>query len=234
MRGMIHKLSFVNAKPGMSEQDFFTYWKEVHAERYGRKIVQAKGYQINTRVPFGPDQGAPLFQGVSELWFDSDQDALAYLQSPEYLQGVRPDEPNFLTWFGVVTIDTADRVVVEPPGVEWDGVKVFVLTKRKPGLSVEEYLRYGREVYAPKITRLPGLRGYVQSSVPDSAYAVGEPLLDTVSTLWFDSTDAIAAAMASPLFQQGVRPDVERFCDLRYFKSLVMKGHWVVPLGSRS
>jgi uncharacterized protein (TIGR02118 family) len=234
MRGMIHKLSFVNAKPGMSEQDFFTYWKDVHAERYGRKIAQAKGYQINFRVPFGPDQDAPLFQGVSELWFESDQDVIAYLQSPEYLGGVRPDEPRFLTWFGVVTLDTVDRDVIEPPGADWDGVKVFVLTKRKPGLSVEEYLQYGREVHGPKVSRLPGLRGYVQSSVPESAYAISEPLLDTVSTLWFDSTDAIAAAMASPVFQNEVRPDTEQFIDLRYFRSFVMKGHWVVPLGSRS
>jgi uncharacterized protein (TIGR02118 family) len=234
MRGMIHRLSFVNAKPGMSEQDFFTYWKDVHAERYGRKIAQAKGYQINFRVPFGPGQDAPLFQGVSEQWFESDQDVIAYLQSPEYLEGVRPDELNFLTWFGVVTIDTVDRVVVEPPAGDWDGVKVFVLTKRKPGMSVEEYLQYGREVHGPKVASLPGLRGYVQSSVTDGAYAVAEPLLDTVSTLWLDSADALAAAMASPFFQNEVLPDSARFCDPKYVRSFVMKGHWVVPLGSGS
>ena len=68
---MIHKHIFVHAKPGMSEQDFFSYWKDVHAERYGRKIKQAKGYLINTRVPFGPEQGDPPFQGVAEVWIET-------------------------------------------------------------------------------------------------------------------------------------------------------------------
>src|SRR5688572_26213448 len=202
MRGMIHRHIFVHAKPGLSEQDFFTYWKEVHAERYGKKIKQAKGYALNTRVPFGPEQGDPLFQGVNEIWFASSEDAIAYAQSPEYLQGVRPDEPNFLTWFGMVAIDTVDRVVVEPPSGDWDGVKVFVLTKRKPGMSREAYLQYGRETHGPKVARLPGLRGYVQSSVTEASYAVGESLLDTVSTLWFDSPEAVGAALASSVFQE--------------------------------
>ncbi len=231
---MIHRHIFVHAKPGLSEQEFFTYWKEVHAERYGKKVKQARGYAVNTRVPFGPDQGDPLFHGVNEIWFDSAEDAVAYAQSPEYLQGVRPDEPNFLTWFGMVAIDTVDRVVVEPPRGDWGGVKVFVLTKRKPGMSREAYLRYGREEHGPKVAGLPGLRGYVQASVTEASYAVGESLLDTVSTLWFDSPEAIGAAMASPVFRDEVRPDAERFVDPRYFRTFVMQEHWVIPLEGRS
>lgn len=230
---MIHRHIFVHAKPGLSEQDFFTYWKEVHAERYGKKVKQARGYAVNTRVPFGPDQGDPLFHGVNEIWFDSAEEAVAYAQSPEYLQGVRPDEPKFLTWFGMVALDTVDRVVVEPPRGDWGGVKVFVLTKRKPGMSREAYLRYGREEHGPKVAGLPGLRGYVQSSVTEASYAVGESLLDTVSTLWFDSPDAIGVAMASPVFQDEVRPDTERFVDPRYFRTFVMRNHWVIPLEGR-
>lgn len=228
---MIHRHIFVHGKPGLSEQQFFTYWKETHAERYGKKIQQAQAYAINTRVPFGPEQGGPLFQGVNEIWFASPEDALAYAQSPEYLEGVRPDEPNFLLWFGMVTLDTTDRVVVEPPSGDWGGIKVFVLTKRKPGMSRAEYLQYGREIHGPKVAKLPGLRGYVQSSVTEASYAVGESLLDTVSTLWFDSTEALGAAIASPVFQEEVRPDTERFVDPRYFRSFVMQQHWVIRPG---
>ena len=80
----------------------------------------------------------------------------------------------------------------------------------------------------PKVAKLPGLRGYIQSSVTEASYAVGESLLDTVSTLWFDSPEALGAAMASPVFQDEVRPDTERFVDPRYFRSFVMQQHWVI------
>ena len=153
---MIHKHIFVHAKPGMSEHDFFTYWKEVHAERYGRKIKQAKGYLINTRVPFGPQESEPPFQGVAEVWIESVEDELAFAQSKEYLEGSRLDEPNFLLWYGMFALDTTDQVIVEPPAGDWPGVKVFVVTKRKPGMSLEEYRTYGREVHAPKVAKLPG------------------------------------------------------------------------------
>lgn len=231
---MIHKHIFVHAKPGMSEDDFFTYWKEVHAERYGRKIKQVKGYLINTRVPFALQQQEPPFQGVAEVWIESVEDELAFAQSKEYLEGSRLDEPNFLAWWQMFALDTTDHVVVEPPPGDWPGVKVFVVSKRKPGMSLEEFRTYGREVHAPLVAKLPGLRGYVLCPVVDGHYAVGEALLDHVTLLWFDSTDAIAAAMQSDVFQQEVQPDLANFVDPRYFHVLVTEGHWVVRLGSGS
>jgi uncharacterized protein (TIGR02118 family) len=231
---MIHKYIFVHAKPGMSEQEFFAYWKDVHAEKYGKKIKQAKGYLINTRVPFGPQQSEPPFQGVAEVWIENEADELAFAQSPEYLQGSRLDEPNFLLWYGMFALDTTDHVVVEPPAGDWNGVKVFVVSKRKPGMSVDEYRTYGREVHAPLVTKLPGLRGYVIGSVTDGTYAVGESLLDNVSMLWFDSTDAIVEAMQSDVFQKQMQPDLANFIDPRYMHVLVTEGHWVTRLGSAS
>jgi uncharacterized protein (TIGR02118 family) len=231
---MIHKHIFVHAKPGMSEQDFFTYWKDVHAVRYGKKIKQAKGYLINTRVPFGPEQGDPPFQGVAEVWVENVEDELAFAQSKEYLEGSRLDEPNFLAWWQMFALDTTDDVVVEPPVGDWPGVKVFVVTKRKPGMSLDEYRTYGREVHAKKVAKLPGLRGYVICRVNDGHYAVGESLLDTVSMLWFDSTDAIASAQQSDVFKNEVAPDLASFVDQRYFHVLVTEGHWVTRLGGGS
>jgi len=228
---MIHKHIFVHAKPGMSEQDFFRYWKEVHAERYGRKIKQAKGYLINTRVPYGSQESEPPFQGVAEVWIESVEDELAFAQSKEYLEGSRLDEPNFLTWYGMFALDTTDQVIVEPPAGDWPGVKVFVVTKRKPGISLDEYRTYGREVHAPKVAKLPGLRGYVICGVNDDHYAVGESLLDTVSMLWFDSADAVATAQESDVFKHKLAPDLANFVDPRYFHGLVTEGHWVVRLG---
>jgi uncharacterized protein (TIGR02118 family) len=231
---VIHKHIFVHAKPGMPEHDFFKYWKEVHAERYGRKIKQAKGYLINTRVPDGPQVGDSPFQGVAEVWIESVEDELAFAQSKEYLEGSRLDEPNFLAWWQMFALDTEDHVVVEPPAGDWPGVKVFVVAKRKPGMSLDEFRTYGREVHAPKVAKLPGLRGYVVGPVMDGHYAVGESLLDSVSMLWFDSVEAVAQAQQSDVFKQAVEPDLASFVDPRYVHVLVTEGHWVVRLGSES
>lgn len=228
---MIHKHIFVHAKPGMSEQEFFTYWREVHAERYGKKIKQDRGYLINTRVPFEGDGGDPPFQGVAEVWFASPADELAFAQSEEYLQGSRLDEPNFLAWWAMVSLDTTDHVVVAPPAGEWPGVKLFALAKRKAGLSLDEFRRYDREVYGPKVARLPGLRGYVQGHVADGHYAVGESLLDSVWQLWFDSVEATYAAIPnSDVFRDAVLPDLATFVDLRFFRTLLTEEHWVTRL----
>lgn len=229
---MIHKHIFVHAKPGMSEQEFFTYWKDVHAERYGKKIVQARGYLINTRVPMGEDTGDPPFQGVAEVWIENAEDELAFAQSPEYLQGSRLDEPNFLAWWAMFALDTTDHVIVAPPAGDWPGVKLFAVMKRKPGLSLEDFRSYSLDVHGKLGAQLPGLRGYVQCHVMDGHYAVGESLLDSVSMLWFDSTDALAAAMQSDTFQKQIEPDLSAFADPRYIRTLVTESHWVTRLES--
>lgn len=233
---MIHKHIFVHAKPGMSEQEFFSYWKDVHAERYGKQIPQVRGYLINTHVPFGPSEPTDIFQGTAEVWIESVEDELAFAQSKEYLQGSRLDEPNFLAWWQMFALDTTDQVILSAPSRSeaWPGVKVVVVAKRKPGLPLDEFRTYSREVHAPKVAKLPGLRGYVQGPVNDGHYALGESLLDSVSLLWFDSTDAIAEAMQSAAFREEVEPDLGNFVDPRYFRYLVTEESWVVPLEGQS
>ena len=55
--------------------------------------------------------------------------------------------------------------------------------------------RAGQELAA----RIPGLRRYVQSHTRASAYAAGRrPAWDGVAITWFDSTDAMRAAAATP------------------------------------
>jgi uncharacterized protein (TIGR02118 family) len=231
---MIHRHIFVHARPGMSEQELFSYWKDVHAERYGKKIPQVRGYLINSHVPFGSDETADLFQGTAEVWIEHVEDALAFAQSKEYLEGSRVDEPNFLAWWQMVVLDTTDHEILAAPprDVAWPGVKMIVVVKRKPGLSLEELRRYSVEAHGPKVAMLPGLRGYVQCHVNDAHYALGESPLDSVSLLWFESTDAIVAAMQSAVFRDEIEPDMARFVDPRYFRYLVTEEYWVVPLGS--
>jgi uncharacterized protein (TIGR02118 family) len=214
----------------MSEQDFFDYWKNVHAVEFGKKIPQVRGYLIDTRVAFGPESEEPLFSGVAEIWLENEDEELAFLQSKEYIEGARLDEPRFLAFWRMVALDTTDHVLMEgePPRRDSTLVKLLVLVKRKSGMPLAEFRRYSLETHGGKVLELPGLRRYVQCHVVDAAYAVGESLLDSVSQLWFDDVQAIGRMVESPQYKEKVEPDLTNFVESKYRRTLVTDEYWVV------
>ena len=77
-------------------------------------------------------------------------------------------------------------------------VKVLTFIKRKSGMPVDEFQTYWRTRHPEAVTRLPGIRRYVQSHVLPSAYAKGEPVHDGIAEVWADDTDALRAMTQSP------------------------------------
>lgn len=196
---MIHQLIFAHPKPGMGEKDFQHYWQEVHAINYASKISQIKRYLIDSRIPFGPEPEDPLFSGVAEIWLENEKEQLASLQSKEFLEGARLDEPNWAAFWRTVVLDTTTHVLMEGEPLKKDStmVKIFALVKRKAGMPLEEFRKYSLEVHGPKDLKLPGLRRYIQCHVRDSFYTIGESVLDCVSQLWFDDLQSIETMMKS-------------------------------------
>jgi len=91
-------------------------------------------------------------------------------------------------------------------------VKVVTYFKRKPGMSVEDFQGHWRTAHAELIVRLPGIRGYLQSHLLDSAYRKGEPMCDGVAESFFDDTRAIKALAATPEYG-AVLADEPNFID---------------------
>lgn len=91
-------------------------------------------------------------------------------------------------------------------------VKVITFLKRKAGMPVEEFQRYWRDRHPAVVTRLPGVRRYVQSHTLVSAYAAGEPLYDGIAEVWADDTDALRAMTRSP-HHPDLQADEARFID---------------------
>ncbi|MEW8626062.1 MAG: EthD domain-containing protein [Candidatus Thiodiazotropha sp.] len=227
---MIHQLIFAHPKPGMSEQAFQDYWVNVHAVNYASKITQIRRYMVDTRVPCGPEPEDPLFSGVAEIWLKNEEEQLASLQSKEFLEGARRDEPNWAAFWRTVALDTTAHVVVEGPAFSRDSslVKLFMLVKRKPGMSLEAFRRYALETHAPKVSSVPGLRRYYQCHVRDGFYAVGEALLDAAFILWFDDVAAIEAMWASAEYKDLVEPDLAEFVEPNYIHTLAAEEHWIL------
>lgn len=226
---MIHQLIFAHPKPGMSEQAFQDYWVNVHAVQFASKIPQIKKYLVDTRIPFGPEPEDPRFSGIAEIWLNDEVEQLASLQTPEFLEGARKDEPNWAAFWRTVGLDTTAHVLLEGPPQSRDGsmVKLIAMVKRREGLPLETFRRYSLGVHGPLDLKLPGLRRYYQCHVRDGAYAIGEPLLDSVAMLWFDDLEALRAAMESPEGEAS-DADLPNFIEPKYEHTFVVREHWII------
>lgn len=74
-------------------------------------------------------------------------------------------------------------------------VKAMTLTKRKPGLSREEFIRHYEEVHVPLgLKYFPTMKRYVRNYVitpPDAK----ELDFDCITEYWYDSMDDLEAAV---------------------------------------
>lgn len=226
---MIHQLIFAHPRPGMTEAEFQAYWVDVHAVQYASKIPQVRKYLVATRVPCGPEPVDPEWSGCAEIWIRPEEQ-ITSLQTPEFLDGARRDEPSWAAFWRTVGLDTDAHVVVEGPGEQRDTslVKLYVLAKRREGMPLAEARRYALEDHAPKVTELPGLRRYLQGHVVDGAYGVGEAILDFAFQLWFDDEAALEVALASAEWNEKVLPDLLTFVEPRYVHTMAAREHWVV------
>ena len=229
---MIHQLIFAGPKPGMTSQEFQEYWVNVHAVKYASKIPQIKRYMIDTRIPFNGDLGKPIlpYQGVAEIWLNNEEEQLASLQTKEFLEGARLDEPNWAAFWLTLVLDTTAHEIVAGPPLTQDStwVKLLMLLKRKPGLPLEDFRRHGLQVHAPVVVEIPGLQRYLQCHTRDGSYIFGEARFDGVEQLWFENMETLASALNSTQFQRKVKSSLDTFVEPKYIFTLVTEEHWII------
>jgi uncharacterized protein (TIGR02118 family) len=109
-------------------------------------------------------------------------------------------------------------------------VKVITFIKRKAGMPVEEFQGYWRTRHPEVVTRLPGVRRYVQSHTLLSAYRTDEPIYDGLAEVWADDTASLRAMTQSPA-HAGVQADEGRFIDRASMGVIITEDH-VVKDGS--
>jgi hypothetical protein len=222
---MIHQHIFASPKPGMTAQAFQQYWLEVHAVKYASKIPQIKKYKIDTRDP-GETPFHPMpWEGIAEIWLRNDEEQLASMQTPEFLQGARLDEPNWAAFWNTQALDT-DTQVVRGAADESSGVKLVVLSKRTGSLKLKDYRQQMLDSAAE--LKLPGLTLVWQCFTRDGWYEVGEPRFDGAAHYWFEDREALVAAMSSSACQTLVGETLPRCCEPRYLFAMPVTEHWVI------
>jgi uncharacterized protein (TIGR02118 family) len=88
-------VAFATRRPDLSVEAFQTHWDSVHG-KLGRAVPGGRRYVQSHPLPSSYTNGRkPLWDGVAEIWFDSEDAMGSMAQTPEY-KAVLADEPNFL------------------------------------------------------------------------------------------------------------------------------------------
>jgi uncharacterized protein (TIGR02118 family) len=106
-------------------------------------------------------------------------------------------------------------------------VKVLTFIKRRPDMAVEAFQDYWLTRHPAVVTRLPGIRRYVQSHALPSAYRKGEPPWDGIAEVWADDTEALRA-MTRSAEHAHVQADESEFIDRSRMGFIVTEEHVLV------
>lgn len=203
---MVKAVSFFKRKPGMPVEEFQAYWRQRHPAAVVRLPGVRRYVQSHTRLA-GYGKGEPVYDGIAELWFE-DTKAMAALRATKEIEAVEADEAVFIDRSTMRLILTDEHVIKDGPG---GGAKNVEFVTRKPGMAVDEFQRYWRDVHGPLAASIPMIRRYVQSHTRPSAYERGRtPAYDGVAITWFEDTQAMRAAAATAQYAR-VRADEPNF-----------------------
>lgn len=112
----------IKRRPGMSPEEFSTYWRETHAPLlaactdFTRHLVSYVQHHFADRSsPVATMFGVPGdYDGVAVLTFKSADHVAEAFAEPRYLSDVRPDEPRFVDLANSLSFVTQPHVVVAP------------------------------------------------------------------------------------------------------------------------
>jgi uncharacterized protein (TIGR02118 family) len=205
---MVKALSFFKRKAGMSVEAFQAYWRASHPEAVVRLPGVRRYVQSHTLLA-GYRKGEPIYDGIAEIWFE-DTGAMRALAGTAVYAAVEADEAKFIDRSTMGLIITEERVIKDGRAPA-EGVKNVEFVTHRPGMSIEAFQRYWREIHGPLAALIPMIRRYVQSHTRLAAYERGRtPSYDGAALTWFDDTQAMRASAATPEYAR-VRADEVNF-----------------------
>jgi uncharacterized protein (TIGR02118 family) len=212
---MFKTIALVKKKNGMADDEFHRYWRKVHGPLVPRiKSVRRYVQSHRSAQPF-PGFENCLYDGVAEAWFDDLDTVLNFPNDPDYINGARADEPNFIDTDALAFLATREHVFIEgsPIGRDTPLVKAIFLLHRRTDMTVAEFQDYWINGHAPQIPRDAGIVRYVQCHQAPETYNDGTPVYDGVAELSFADYKAFTAYWMSERIQALFAADAPRFLD---------------------
>jgi uncharacterized protein (TIGR02118 family) len=111
---MVKLVYCITRKRGMSEKEFFRYWKDVHGP-IGAQIPYLRRLVQSHRIVVPGDKYEPDYDGMAELWFDDMQALVAARQTAEW-KAATEDEANFIDHDKVAYFVSEEHLIRDQAG----------------------------------------------------------------------------------------------------------------------
>ncbi len=109
---MIKLVYCITKKPGLTDEEFFHYWQNIHGP-IGARIPHLRKLTQSHRIALPGDSRAPDIDGTAELWFD-DIDALIAVRQSQEWKTSSDDEANFIDFNKVAYFISHEHVILQP------------------------------------------------------------------------------------------------------------------------
>src|SRR5579862_1120421 len=107
---MIKRISLVRRKVGMTQEEFVSHWLGAHADII-RKLPGLRGLRFGVVKSWSP--GAPSWDGIGEIWFNSSEDAERAFAAEPYRSLLAVDRAKFVSEVQWCFVE--ERTAVQPP-----------------------------------------------------------------------------------------------------------------------
>ena len=114
---MIKVVYCITKKAGLTDEQFFHYWENIHGP-IGARIPHVRRLVQSHRIVIPGDMRAADYDGVAELWFDDEAALLAARKSAEW-KASSEDEANFIDRSRVAYLVTREHAIVGESGGGW-------------------------------------------------------------------------------------------------------------------
>jgi uncharacterized protein (TIGR02118 family) len=115
--------------------------------------------------------------------------------------------------------------VIKDQAVPGNAVKNIEFVNRRPGMALEPFRAYWREVHGPIASRIPVLRRYEQNHLKREAYAAeAAPRYDGLAITWFESTADMKRGTSTPEYA-ATRADEPNFLPEGHLPIIITREH---------
>lgn len=212
-------------KPGMSVEDFQHHWRHRHGPHVARGPAIRRYVQSHALLQ-GYRKGELVFDGIEETWFDSGE-AWEACRNDAASAAIRADQANFLDPSRTVEM-AVDVHVIKDGAIPHDAVKNIEFVNRRPGMALEPFRAYWRNVHGPIASRIAAIRRYEQNHLKPQAYSAGAvPPYDGLAITWFAGTADMRAGAATPEYAI-TRADEPNFLPDGHLPIIITREHVVV------
>ena len=194
---MIKVIYFMYKKPELDVEEFQGYWHFTHGDLV-KKIPGIRSYtQCHTLISGYGRPTPPPADGIEELSFDS-QEAIGVLETAEEGRAAIADLEKFTDTSRVFRI-LAEDVMIKEGSIHEDMVKNIEFVIRKPGMSLEEFRHYWKNIHGPIAAKIEVIKRYVQSHNLMLEYEKDPPPpYDGIAATWFEDTAAMRHSATTP------------------------------------